>query len=106
MGRLCGFVVAIALGACVHSTTSEPAWPKASASEHDGGESLAPHESAQMATALERSDDDVKPIAIPMTTPSIAPSIETGASSVVTPSITAPVEETITTEDIVIEIED
>ena len=107
MGRSCGLVLAVAIAGCMHSSTSGPAWPKASpTSEHDGGESIAPHESVQMAAAIEKSDDDVKPMATPIATPAIAPSVETGTGSVAMPSITAPVEETITSEDIVIEIND
>jgi hypothetical protein len=75
--------------------------------EKDGGESLAPHVANNAVSAVEHSDDDAKPVA-----PAIAPAATLSAPAAdagATPAVTAPtqpVEETITTEDIIIEIDD
>lgn len=100
-------VVALASG-CVHPRTSEPAWPKPHASERDGGESLAPRHTAQVATSVERTAD--AKLAVAATPATTAPTTTAKpADAPLTPVISPviqPTEETITTEDIVIEIED
>ena len=103
MGRL---VLAVILASCTHAATSGPAWPKQAHSDKDGGESLAPHESKQLNVAIEKSDDDVKPEPAKVEAkPVAAPAADAGAPATA-PSVTQPTEETITTEDIVIEIDD
>ena len=103
MGR---FVILLALVGCTHSAASSPAWPKASAREKDGGESLAPHESKAIAVAAEKPATEAKPDA---TKPDVKPAAavtEGGATPAITPAVTTPTDETITTEDIIIEIDD
>ncbi len=101
------FVVAIS-GCAPHTSSSSPAWPKPSVSEDDGGESIAPRASRPVAVAIEQSEDEPKPTPAPAPTP--VPAAATPAKdAVVAPAVTAPtgvVEEPITTEDIVIEIDD
>jgi len=106
MGR---FLLVVLLAGCTHhaATTTGPAWPKQAAAETDGGESLSPHVARREVTAIERSVDD-KPTAMPMAAPaaaSSAPGVDAGPAPMMT-APTPPIEETITTEDIVIEIDD
>jgi hypothetical protein len=100
------FVVAIA-GCAPHAAPSGLAWPKPSTTASDGGESIAPRESRPVAAAIEKSDEDVKPAATPVAEkPAIAAPAKEGGGA---PAIAAPagaVEEVITTDDIVIEIDD
>jgi len=71
--------------------------------ETDGGESLAPRQGAKAVAAAEAedTDDDIKVVAAPAAAPAVTPA----ATPAVAPTITAP-EETITVEDIVIEVDD
>jgi hypothetical protein len=101
------FLVAIS-GCASHAASSSPAWPKPSHGEEDGGESIAPRSSRPVAVAIEKSDEEP---AAPAVAPTPVPAAATPAKKDVvgTPAVTAPtgaVEETITTEDIVIEIDD
>lgn len=100
------FLFAVALVGCARSATTGPAWPKPATAETDGGESLDPHVSRREVTEIERSDDDVKPPATE--TPIVKPSAPAAATSAGTPAAPpqTPTEETITTEDIIIEIDD
>ena len=101
-------LLAVALVGCARSAATGPAWPKpvATDADKDGGESLAPHVSNSAVTAIEKSDDDVKPAAVEAPAPraSTPAAAATAAPAADTPR--APVEETITTEDIIIEIDD
>jgi hypothetical protein len=96
------FALISLLVGCAGSSSHAPAWPKQHQSETDGGESLAPHVAGATAIAASSSDDD-KPI-IPVvvapttTTPTVTPAV--------TPTVTTPVDETIQTEEIIIEIDD
>jgi hypothetical protein len=84
----------------------DPAWPKQTVKETDGGESLAPH-TATTVSASERSSDtteskpevsESKPAATDKPAASDAPAPSSPSSS--------QADEPITTEDIVIEIDD
>jgi len=97
-----GFLV-IALAACASPATARPTWPKQTAHETDGGESLAPRAAARAIAATE--DDDARPSAPaaperPAT--AAGPSIERVAPAA---AAVAP-DEPVQTEDIVIEIDD
>ena len=100
-------LLAVALLGCARSAATGPAWPKSQPAEHDGGESLAPHVSRSAVTAIEKSDEDVKPAAVEAPAPRAntpAPAATGTAPAADAPR--APAEETITTEDIIIEIDD
>jgi hypothetical protein len=91
---------------CASHVTSGPAWPKRSEPASDGGESIAPRESRPVEAAIEKADDEPKPAAAPVTAPAaVTPTKDLGAAPAVAPPA-GPVEETITTEDIVIEVDD
>jgi hypothetical protein len=101
----CLFVV-IALSACTPHPSTGPAWPKPFADKDakDGGESLAPQESRQVAVAVEKSSEDTKPAAAAESKPvATAAAPEVGAGPAVAPPV---IDETIMTEDIIIEIDD
>lgn len=96
--------VAVMIAGCGAHHASGPAWPKRADREPDGGESLAPRQAATSvatADATGDGDDDVKVVA----TPAATPAATAAATPTVAPTITAP-EETITVEDIVIEVDD
>jgi hypothetical protein len=108
MGGFRRALLAIALfglvGCAPHAATG-PAWPKAADSDKDGGESLAPHEAKQVTVAVEKSEAEPKPVVAPAA-PVVVPPTEGALAPVIAPSVSAPIEDTITTEDIVIEIND
>lgn len=94
--------LAVGLSAC-GGRAPGPAWPTAAATDEDGGESLAPRETA--VAAIEAADEPAVE-----TAPAVAITAE--AAAVVAPdeatpptTITAP-EEVIDLDDIVIEIEE
>ncbi len=94
------FVLVLLLGACVGGSATEPKWPKPHERDTDGGESLAPHVATTQAIAA--TSDDVKP-----TDATVAPATPTTTTPAVTPpAVTPPTDETIQTEEIVIEIDD
>ena len=97
--------VVMALGACAPHSASGPAWPKPQVASTDGGESLSPHEARQVISGIPRSDDDVKSSTTASVPVATAPSSDIVAP-VVAPSVSQPIEDTITTEDIIIEIDD
>ena len=101
-------LLVVALGGCSHPLAQGPAWPKDRTADKDGGESLSPHESRQVTVAVEKSDDaDEKPAAKPaVATPAAAPAPEGGAAPAAAAPAASPIEESITGEDIVIEIDD
>jgi hypothetical protein len=96
------FALIVLVAGCVGSTSHTPAWPKQHQSETDGGESLAPHVAGATAIAASSSDDDkpIIPVVVAPTTtiPTVTPPV--------TPTVTTPVDETIQTEEIIIEIDD
>ncbi len=104
MGR---FVLALVLAGCASHAASGPAWPKQSHSDDDGGESIAPRVVRPVEAAADKSDDDDKPAPAPAAAPA-AKEAPAPAAPAAVPGAPAPpaVEETITTEDIVIEIDD
>jgi hypothetical protein len=105
MGRI---LLLATLAACgPRAPATGLSWPKARTIATDGGESLAPHVARREVTAIERSEDEVKPPSPPPPKPAaaIAPASEPAPAPVMTPAA-QPIEETITTEDIVIEIDD
>lgn len=92
--------VLVFLVACAGSGTG-PAWPKAHDTDADGGESLAPHTATSVAAVVD--DDDAKPAAA-VTPAAAAATIDTPAAPAATTA--TPVDETINTEEIIIEIEE
>jgi hypothetical protein len=107
----CGLVVlAFAVCSCSTSATASarPAWPRSATREVDGGESLAPRAAARAIAAIAEDDRPAdkaaadKPAAA-SSTPGASPAADKPAASA-SAAVTA--EEPITTEDIVIEIED
>jgi len=99
-------LLVLAVTACTHSAATGPAWPKAHASDDDGGESLAPRDPAKsIAVAAEAPDDDnPAPAAAPAATPAPAPVTE-GAAPAAAPAAAQP-EDVLTTEEIVIDVGD
>lgn len=99
-------LVLVVLVGCAGSSAHTPAWPKQHDAEADGGESLAPHVSTQVAAiGITKDDDDVGKPATATPAPAPAPATVT-ATPVVTPPTQTPAEETINTEEIIIEIDD
>jgi hypothetical protein len=96
------FAIVLVLGACVGGSSATPKWPKQHVAEVDGGESLAPHVAA--AQVIAAVVEDVKPADAAVTTPATTPTATTPA--VTTPVVTPPTDETIQTEEIIIEIDD
>jgi hypothetical protein len=99
----------ILLAACGGSHAGGPAWPKAHATESDGGESLAPQKASAVA-AIEEAED---------TTPSVSAAVTPSAPAASTPAVKAEksekpatpesspsTDEILTTEEIIIEIDD
>jgi hypothetical protein len=99
------FVVA-ALAGCAPRAASGPAWPKQHFADNDGGESISPRQPKQIAVATPRVDE-VKPVAVKATVApvAVAPGVDAPAATVIAP-VVQPTEEMITTEEIIIEIDD
>jgi hypothetical protein len=95
------FALVLLLGACVGGSGATPKWPKQHVSDVDGGESLAPHVAAAQAVAA--VTEDVKPADAAVVTPTVTPAT---TPAVTTPAVTTPTDETIQTEEIIIEIDD
>jgi hypothetical protein len=107
MGRL--VLAALVLAGCASHVASGPAWPKESrgASADDGGESIAPRVVRPIEAAVDKTDDDAKPAPAPAPAPATAPAPVKDAPAAGGAAAGSPaVEDTITTEDIVIEIDD
>jgi len=94
-------LLVFALAACSSSASAKPAWPRATPRELDGGESLAPRAAARAIAAVVEDD---KPAAL-VERPTAAPAA-TPAAPAAEPVVVPAADETITTEEIVIEIED
>lgn len=88
------------LAACSSSASAKPAWPKARPREVDGGESLAPRAAARAIAAVVEED---KPAATPATAAAAPISVDKPAAA---PAPAPASDEPITTEEIIIEIED
>ncbi|HEY5920183.1 MAG TPA: hypothetical protein VIV11_00875 [Kofleriaceae bacterium] len=99
-------LLVLVVAACGAPKATGPKWPEPSKTADDGGESIEPHPSATYAAAIEKSaDTDEKPAEATVATPAAAASDDKPATA--TPSISQPViDEVITTEEIIIEIED
>ena len=103
------FGLALGLAACGGSRASGPAWPKPSPSETDGGESLAPSQASSVA-AIEKADD-ATPTAAAADAPAAAtPAATTPAAAGARPDRSTPEPsrdlDILTTEEIIIEVED
>jgi hypothetical protein len=96
------FAVVFLLGACVGGSGATPKWPMQHVADVDGGESLAPHVAAAQTVAA--VTEDVKPADTAVVTPTVTPAATTPA--VTTPAVTTPTDETIQTEEIIIEIDE
>jgi len=100
-------ILVIALAACSSSATAGSMWPKPRPHEVDGGESLAPRPAARAITALvedERAAE--RPADKPAATAVPAARGATPDKPAADKPVTTTPEEPITTDDIVIEIED
>lgn len=95
-------LIAASAAACSGSRSAAPAWPKLHDTEVDGGESLEPRPKTQVAAAVATSDDKTPAPAEAPVAPVVAPVV---APAVTAPTTVAP-EEVITTEDIVIEVDE
>lgn len=106
MRRVLLAVALACLAACHHGTAAGPAWPAASTTADDGGESLAPKPSAGYAAAIESAKDETgeKPAA------AAAPAAEGAATEdkpATTPAASQPASEDVfQTEDMIIEIDE
>lgn len=104
-----GGLLVIALLACSHPVPSGPAWPRAHVRDSDGGESLVPRAAARaIAAAVE--DDRPADRAAGEKAAAVAPAgiVTPGVTAdkpATTPSVTV-TEEPLTTEEMVIEIDD
>ncbi len=86
--------------------SNRPTWPKASASDSDGGESLAPKPGSIAVSASDDDDDDDIVIEKPTEKPAAVKATEPSESPRPTaPTVTAP-DDVINTDDLVIEIDD
>lgn len=96
-----------ALVACGHSSASGPKWPEPSTTAEDGGESIEPKPGATYAAAIEKSadDNDDKPAA--STADETPAATTTDEKPAATTSDDKPAgDDVITTDEIIIEIED
>jgi len=102
MRLVVGVLSAVLLtAACGGRSTAGPAWPKQTDKEVDGGESLEPRTASTVAAVEDDAPAvEAKPAEKPAETPAAA---EVKPS---TPTPTPPPEEPVTTEEIVIEVED
>ena len=96
------------LAACGAKAATGPAWPKMAEREADGGESLAPRAKASAVAAASDDDDDEPapaPVAAkPAATAKAEP--EPPKPATTTAPTQAPDDVVITTEELVIEIDD
>lgn len=103
---LVGVLVGVLAG-CGGAPERAPAWPKPSPSETDGGESLAPRQPSSVAAIEEAGDATPAAAAAPATaagaTPAAAPA-KADKPAAEAPSPREP--DVLTTEDIIIEIDD
>jgi hypothetical protein len=102
-----GALIALLVG-CGGSRDRGPAWPKPHASETDGGESLASRQASSVA-AIEEADDATPAPATPApaggaVAPAAAPAGKPDKPASDAPPPKEP--DVLTTEDIIIEIED
>jgi hypothetical protein len=97
------FVVTALVG-CAPRVGDGPAWPRQHFTDADGGESISPHQPRQTVVAAPRVEEAKPAVAKPTIVPAATPAVE-ALPPVISPTA-QPTEETITTEDIIIEIDD
>ncbi len=103
--RFAALVVAgLSLAACGARGSTGPAWPETAEPETDGGESIAPRE-ADAVAAIGEDTTTTAEVVTPAVAAATPPAAATTAPTVTAPTITAP-EDSITVEEIVIEIDD
>jgi hypothetical protein len=105
-----GLGLGLGLAGCGGSRASGPAWPQPTPSETDGGESLEPRQASSVA-AIEKAGDEspaTPAAATPAATPAAATPAAPGARPDRSTSEPAPSRDLdiLTTEEIIIEIED
>jgi hypothetical protein len=102
-----GLPLVLFLVACGSKAPAGPAWPAASTTADDGGESIDPHPTA-VATSIEASDD--KADEKPADQPEIVAKPGTTAAEPDKPATVSPptpiTDDVIMSEEIIIEIED
>jgi hypothetical protein len=101
-------LLACLLAACGGSRDRGPAWPKPSPSETDGGETLEPRQASAVA-AIEDAEDATPSAGAPAattTTPAATPAATPARTDRPASETPAREPDVLTTEDIVIEIED
>ncbi|MBA3461698.1 MAG: hypothetical protein H0T46_17170 [Deltaproteobacteria bacterium] len=109
MGRAL-LLASLLIAGCSSRQANSPAWPKMAERETDGGESIAPRAGAVVIAAAKdeaANDDDSNVVVTPAAekpAASATPAKDEKPSAAAA-TVTAP-EETITIDDIVIEIED
>jgi hypothetical protein len=99
-------LLALALIGCGNAKASGPKWPEPSTTAEDGGESIAPRPSATYAVVAEKAAETEEAKPTPTATEAKPAAAATDDKPAATPTTTAPAEEVITTEEIVIEIDD
>ena len=104
MSRHASMVLGLALGisGCAPPGAGGLAWPKQHVAEVDGGESLAPRPKTQIAASVASSDDHTPAASEAPVVPAAA---ATPAAATAATTTTASGEE-ITTEDLVIEVDE
>jgi hypothetical protein len=99
-------VLAGMLAACGGARDTGPAWPKPHASEIDGGESLAPRQASSVA-AIEEASDATPSAPAPAAPAAAAPAAASSAKPDKPADAPSPKEpDVLTTEEIIIEIDD
>jgi hypothetical protein len=108
LGEMRRALVLVIVSACAGSAAHGPAWPKPHDQEADGGESLAPHVASQVAAIgiTKDEDDEGKPATATTGAGSAATTAVTATPAATTPATQTPTDETINTEEIIIEIDD
>lgn len=84
----------------------EPAWPKPHEADNDGGESLAPHGSRSAVAAAVVEDDDKPAVEAKPAEARPASDAKPAAPASDAPAAAAPADETLQTEEIIIEVDD
>lgn len=108
MRPLLYLLLAAGIAACGHARDTGPAWPAASTTDEDGGESLEPRASSPVAAAIEDADEDEEEAA---DTDDAGSKTDDAAPAKTDSDQTAPsseptTDEPVMTEEIIIEIED
>jgi hypothetical protein len=104
--RMRWLLLVIAIAACGPAKSKGPAWPAASTTAEDGGESIAPRPSATYAAAVERSADVEEDKPAETTSATAAPASEDKPATTPTMSQPTSAEDVFQAEEIIIEVED